>query len=301
GGMELIRVFLPQGAPEPPAGPDHSAQWVEADEAYFRTLGVQPVRGRTFTSDDSRVSEPVMTVTEGLAEALAPDGDVIGLRVRSWRDENLYRTVVGVVPRPRISDLGEGSLPIVFVPANQSPQRRATFLLRVDGDPAAVAPGIRGLMAELDPDIAIPEVLSLEDVQRRSLAPLRFLMTLFSGFGATALLLAVTGVYGLVAFSVATRTREIGIRMAIGASGGEVRKAVLLEGAGLTAVGLGLGVLAGGAFARVLGSVLENVAWLDAPTWAGVLALLAVASVLATVVPALRASRIEPVRSLGIE
>lgn len=89
--------------------------------------------------------------------------------------------------------------------------------------------------------------------------------------------------------------------MAIGASGGEVRKAVLLEGAGLTALGLGLGVLAGGAFARVLGSVLENVAWLDAPTWAGVLALLAVASVSATVVPALRASRIDPVRTLGIE
>jgi predicted permease len=301
GGMELVRAFLRLGAPEPPAGPEHAAQWVEADEDYFRTLGMRPLRGRAFTRDDGPDSEPVMIVTEGMAEALAPGGDVIGMRVRSWRDENLYRTVVGVVPRPRISDIGDNTLPVVFVPAAQAPRRQATFLLRADGEPTAMAPGIRRVMAELDPNIAVPEVASLEMVQRRGLAPLRFLVGLFSAFGAVALLLAVTGVYGLVSFSVATRTREIGIRMAVGATGGNVRAAVLREGLGLALLGLGIGALAAAAFARLVGSVLVDMAWLDVPTWGAVLALLGLAATVATLVPALRASRIDPVRTLGAE
>ncbi len=303
GGLELVRAFLPEGAPEPPDGPEQIAQWVEVDPHYLETLGLSPTRGRTFTRTDDANSEPVMMVSQRMARLLAPEGQSpVGMKVRSWRDENVYRTVVGVFPDHLVTEIGSGStLPMVLVPHAQSPRASRAFLLRVDGDPVSLVPAVRQALARLDPDLAVANVGTLADIHRRALAPLRFLGGLFSAFGAVALLLTVAGVYGLVAFSVATRTREIGIRMAVGASEGQVRGMVLGEGARVGGLGLVLGLAAGAFFARALAGNLRGVAWLDPRAWTVVVVVLGASVLVATLVPSMRASRVDPARTLNAE
>lgn len=303
GGLELVRAFLPEGAPEPPDGPEQIAQWVEVDSHYLETLGISPTRGRAFTRTDDANSEPVMMVSERMARLLAPDGEApVGMKVRSWRDENVYRTVVGVFPDHLVTQIGSGStFPMVLVPNAQSPRASRAFLLRVDGDPTSLVPAVRQVVARVDADLAVANVSTLADIHRSALAPLRFLGGLFSAFGAVALLLTVAGVYGLVAFSVATRTREIGIRMAVGASEGQVRGMVLGEGARVGGLGLVLGLAAGAFFARALVGNLQGVAWLDPRAWALVVVVLGASVVVATLVPSMRASRVDPARTLNAE
>ena len=297
----LYRVFLVDGAPEPPAGSDVGAMWVSADPSYLPALGVRPLRGRAFTEEDGAGALPVMVVSASFAGRISPDQEILGRRIRSWRDENVLRTVVGVVPDIQLDGMAGEPEPAVFVPAAQDARRSASFLVRTASDPATVVPAVRAVMTDLDPDVALAGMSSLDDAHLARLAGIRFVMTLFGLFGTLALVLAVVGVYGLVAHSVSQRTPEIGIRLAMGATGADVQGRVVGEGLLLAAVGIGVGLAVSVALARVASSFVFGLGWLDVRTFTGVAALLGGATVLASWVPARRVLRVDPVEALRRE
>lgn len=302
GGLSLVRAFGFEGEPMPPEGVTYNAAWIEVDPAWFATLDVRPRQGRAFSDEDRGETEPVAIVTESMARRMGAGDDVLGRRIRSVYDENVLRTVVGVVPDIQINGVARPDpFPAVFVPRAQSVRRSMGVMVRVAGDPEDAVPVLRDVMSEIDADVALAELQSLRRAHAADLAGIRFLTTLFGSFGVLALLLAVGGVYGLVAHSVSRRQQEIGVRMAMGANAGAVRRAVLGE----SLVTSGIGVVIGLAMAYLAGQVLSagmsGVAVPELSTYVGV-ALVLVASVLvATWIPAMRATKVDPVRALRTE
>jgi predicted permease len=292
------RVFLLEGAPEPPSGPDFGAIWIEVDPRYLEVLGAEALRGRTVTPDDGPGATPVILVNESMARGMSPDQEIIGRRIRSWRDEDLLREVVGVVPDMQLSGMAGRAQPAVFVPRAQGESAALSFLVRSSGDPTAIVPTVRETMKSLDADVALQGLRTLREAHREELAGVRIVTVLFGVFGVLALILAVSGVYGLVATSVAQRTREIGIRMAVGGSSGSVRGQVLAEGARMALYGLGAGLALAVAFGKLLSGVLVGVPWLHPPTLMGVTLILSLAVLVASWIPATRATRVDPVRAL---
>lgn len=297
----LTRVFLFEGAPEPPAGPDFSAAWVTVDPGYFKTLGAHPVEGRVFTSDDNADGPPVILVNETMARHMSPDQEIVGRRIRSWRDENLLREVVGVIPDIQLSTMAGHDEPAVFVPAAQSVNGQMSFMVRAASDPTALVPAVRAAMKQLDPDVALADLSTLEAAHREGLAGIRFVMVLFGAFGGLALVLALGGVYGLVAYSVSQRTREIGIRIAMGASGGSVQAGILAEGVRLALLGVGLGAVLSWVAVKVLGTRVVGLSVVDPRTVVEVVVLLAGTTLLASWIPARRVSGVDPVEALRRE
>ena len=271
------------------------------DPGYFPTLGVNAQRGRAFTADDADGTEPVIMVNETLARLMSPDQEILGRRIRSWRDEDLLRQVVGVVPDIQLGSMSGQVEPAVFVPRAQSQANAVAFLVRSVGDPSASIPAVRGVMRELDSNVALDGMRSLDAAHQEELAGVRMVTVMFGVFGFLALVLAVGGVYGLVATSVVQRTRELGIRMALGGSTQVVRSLVLWESAWLAIIGLGIGVLLAFAAVKVLSSILAGLVVGDASLLAGVAATLAAAVLLASWIPAVRATRINPVEALRSE
>jgi predicted permease len=297
----LYRVFLLEGAPEPPAGPDYGALWIEVDPRYFETLRIGPVRGRAFTEDDGPGSPPVIIVNESMARRMSPDEEIVGRSIRSWRDEDLLREVVGVVPDFQLNALSGWDQPAVLVPRAQGEYVALSFMVRSAGDPAGIVRGVRSVMQDLDPDVALQGMRTLAEAHHEGLAAIRTVTMIFGVFGALALALAVSGVYGLVATSVAQRTREIGIRMALGGTPMGVGGHILAESARLATIGVLGGLVLALGLARVLSGAIVGISWLDPRTIAGVTLLLAGAVLAATLVPALRATRVDPVRALKTE
>jgi putative ABC transport system permease protein len=226
----------------------------------------------------------------------------VGRRIRSVYDENLPRTVIGVIPDVQLRGVSRNERqPMVLVPRAQSVRRSMGFLVRTAGDPSALVPAVRRTMSELDPDVALDGLGALRDAHAADLAGIRFLTTLFGTFGLLALILAVGGVYGLVSHSVERRRQEIGVRMAMGASTGIVRRSVLGESALMAGVGLAIGLVLAYGAGRVLAAAMSGVAVLEVSTFVGVVAVLAAAVLTATWFPAVRATRVDPVEALRSE
>jgi hypothetical protein len=271
------------------------------DPGYFESLGIAPVRGRAFTEDDGSESTPVIVVNETMARRMAAGDEILGRRVRSWRDENLLRDVVGVVPDIQLGGMAGRPEPAVFVPRAQGEFTNLSFLVRASEEPTALVPVVREAMGEIDPNLALDGLRTLRDAHRDELAIIRIVTVLFTVFGALALVLAISGVYGLVALSVAQRTREIGIRMALGDTTGSVLRRVLGEGVRLAALGAVLGLILSLALARVLSSRIVGIPALDPLAVLVIAGLLGLAALTASTLPALRATRVDPVRALRAE
>jgi predicted permease len=302
GGFGLTRSFVLDGAPPPPEGDAYAAAWVEVDPEYFRTLAIQPVVGRGFRQDDRADAPLVAIVNQRLARQMSPDESIVGRRVRADFDEDLPRTVVGVVGDLQFRSMVRGSREaLVLVPRSQAVRRSMAFMVRTQGEPTALIPEFRQVMAGVDADVALDAMRSLRDAHSADLAGVRFLTALFTTFGVLALLLAVSGVYGLVSYSVSQRTQEIGIRMAMGASSTSVRRQVLAEAATLAAIGLATGVAIAYGFSRLLTAAFFGLAEMEIATFAAVALLLGGSVVAASWVPAMRATRVDPVEALRSE
>ena len=298
GGFYLGRVFLQDGAPEPPAGPETAAQWVVISPDYFAAAGIDVVRGRTFEARDRADGVPVAIVSREFARSMFGEQDPIGKRVRSWRDENLYREIVGVVDDVRFFGADDEIRPVFYVPYAQSSWSSMPVVLRTPGDPAALVAPAREAVHAVDPTLAIGSVRTGEQLLSTALAQRRFAATLLGGFAALALLLAVTGVYGVLAYNVAQRRREIGIRMALGAVPGGVARMVVGEALGVLLFGLALGLFAAFALSRLLGSLLFNIAPTDPLTYGGAALLLLLVALVAALIPARAAARVDPLRTI---
>jgi predicted permease len=268
-------------------------------ESYFATMGILVLQGRPFNAEDREGTMPVAIVSSSMAEMYWPGESPIGKRVRlDLASDSVWRTVVGVAADVR-SRVDVDPLPQYYVPFAQAPAPNAWYQVVVagfTGDPAAIAPQLRGVLRELDPDIPTTIRLMDEGISSSGVVrDARFLITVLGGFAVFAAVLAALGVYGVLAFAVQQRTREIGIRLALGAEQGRVVRGILGRGLTMGAAGLALGSLAVLASGRVIASLLFEVDPGDPWTLITIGALVAAAVLAASFFPALRATSVNPV------
>jgi putative ABC transport system permease protein len=279
----------------------------EVDPTYFDTVGIPLLTGRGFTNDDREDKQLVGVINESMARQYWPGKSPIGERVRWARMSGppLWITIVGVVGNVRFDGLDQQEIPTMYTPLLQKLQpwkRWVSIVIRTrSDDPLTVAPEVRKRVWQLDQLLPITDVAPLTVVVSESVADRRFSMTLLLLFAGLALVLAVIGIYGVISYLVTQRTREIGVRMAVGAQRGDVVLMIVRQGLTLTLVGVALGVVASLAAVRTLNRLLFGVSPTDPLTFVAVVAILSTVAVAASYVPALRASRIDPVVALRYE
>jgi putative ABC transport system permease protein len=300
GGFGLGRVFLAEGRPEPPAAPDVTAQWNVISPGYFGVMGIRVAQGRDFTTADGANAEPVAIVSRSFARRMFGESDPLGQRVRSWRDENLYRRIVGVVDEVRYNGLAElEELRQVYVPHSQNSWGLMNVVVRASGgDPAALETTLRKGIADLDGDLAVSNVLTLRAVAGRSVADKRYATLLLTMLAVTALVLGALGIYGVVSHAVSMRAREFGVRSALGGSSAHLYGLVLGQGLRLTMVGLVIGLAGAFAISRVIKSLLYETAPRDPAVFAVTAAVVLAVALLASLGPARRAAKSDPLAVL---
>ncbi|MEX2283912.1 MAG: ABC transporter permease [Gemmatimonadota bacterium] len=298
GGFYLGRVFVAEGRPQPPAGTDLDGQWNVVGPGFFATLRMPLTRGREFTLRDDSASTPVMIVNQEFAEKMFPGENPLGKRVRSWRDENLLREIVGVVPNVRYFAAGDEIRPLVYVPHGQNTWSSMSLIVRTRSAVESILPLVRKEIKALDPNIALADVTTMEKLRDNSIARPRFNALLLALFAGLALMLATFGIYGVLSYGVSQRTREIGVRMALGARAGDVTRLVLGEALMLVGVGVGIGLLGAFAGARALSTLLFELDARDPATFAVVAILLGAIALAASYVPARRATAVPPVTAI---
>jgi predicted permease len=296
-GGTITSSFRVEGRPTPEGG-DPPADVRGVSEGFFGALGIPLVRGRAPTAQEVMDGAPVAVVSETMAARYFPGGDALGRRVSTGGP---WLTVVGVARDIRLGRLDDEPRPQVYGLVTSRAPGAFTLLLRTESDPAALAPAARRIVHELDPAVPVEETLPVVEVVRRSLWQQRLFGGLFLSFAGVALVLAVSGVYGVMAYSVSQRTHEIGVRMALGARVPAVVGMVVGEGARLAALGLGIGLAGAFGVTRLLASQLYGVSATDPATFAAVGVLLVAVAVAASWVPARRATRVDPVAALRAE
>jgi len=293
GGDDFAAGFTIEGAPLPPPGQEPRAGYQVVTPRYFRTMGIPILAGRDFTASDTRDTQPVVMVNQTFARQQWSDADPIGKRMRIGRADGQWMTVIGVVGDIRHLGPATPPRPEFYQPHSQRSFPFMAFVVRTAGPPQHLVPAIRSAVTSLDAAQPISGVNTMDDHIARSLARPRILSTLIASFGALALLLAIVGIYGVMAYAVSQRTQEIAIRTALGASPGEVVGLVLRKAALLSAAGIGCGLALTVAATRALAGLLFEVTPTDAPTYAAVVTLLAFVALLAAAIPAIRAARID--------
>ncbi|HKV69903.1 MAG TPA: ABC transporter permease [Gemmatimonadales bacterium] len=268
---------------------------------YFSALKIPVVKGRGLTLADSAGAPPVVLLNETAARQWYPGENPVGRKLRLTNGDTTAKTIVGVLGDTHGEALDVGARPEVSYPYQQGPEPLITLVVRTQGDPHLLVPSIKHELAAIDPQSAYYAVRTMDDLLSASLAQRRFDMELLAGFAAAAMLLAGLGLYGVIAYSVTQRTQEIGIRMALGAERGTVLGLVIRDGLGLTAAGLGVGLVAAAMLSRVLQSQLFGVGSLDPVAYAGVVMVFALVALAASYIPARRAAGVDPIVALRTE
>jgi predicted permease len=267
---------------------------------FFRLLRVPLLEGRDFRDSDDRDAPPVVIVNETFAKRYFPGGTAVGRKVRCY---GTWAAVVGVAKDVKYFSVAEAPRPHFFAPYRQraGTDQQLFFLIRTTGDFAALQAALHGEVTSVDPNAGAFDAMPLEEWTDVTMLPQRVAASLLGALGAISLLLAGVGLYSVMAYAVAMRTHEIGIRMALGAEAGRVRIQVLGRGMGLTVAGLVVGIAASIPVTRLISSMLVNVGTADPATFAGVALFLALLSLLACYLPARRATRVDPIIALRCE
>jgi putative ABC transport system permease protein len=276
----------------------------EISPEYQRVMKVRLVRGRLLTEQDRSGTPRVVLINEALAGRYFRNEDPVGQRIcfdRIPDSTSVWRTIVGVVGSERQAGLAREPLPEFIAPFAQDVHSFATVVVRTRGEPSSLGPAMRRLVADMDPNLAIASMRTMDDVRGQSVALQRFLTTMLLVFSGVGLLLAVVGVYGVMAQFAQRRFREMGIRIALGAQAAQVQWLVLRQGMALVGVGVVIGTAIALATTGALRLLLFEVAPADAVTFAVVPLVLAVTALAGTWLPAMRASRSDPVRALREE
>jgi predicted permease len=304
-GEQLRTTVLPHGEAID-ASTDQTEPYNAVAVHFFDTLGIPIVAGRAFGVDDTATSPKVAVINRRLAAARFPNQNPIGKRVSVGVHAgygDVLTTgqieIVGVCADTLYSDLHEAPPPQLFVPYVQQTQvRRLTYQIRTQAEPEAIVPALRRVVHAADPALPLVNVRTQQDQIDSDLADERLLVSLTSAFGVLALMLASVGIYGVMGYSVAQRTREIGIRMALGAIPGQILAMVLREASSLSAAAIALGVVASFAATRFVKSMLFGIAPSDPATLWGAAALLMIVALAASWIPAWRAASVHPMEAL---
>jgi len=301
-GANWNSVFVVTGQPVPPRALLPSASFVPATPDLFSTLGIRQRAGRGFSASDRHDTASVAIVNEQFVRQFLPGLSPIGQRFKQGWPETPgpWREIVGVVNDVKLNGVEQDTPPEVYLPMAQEPASASALVIRTAGDPAAMLPAVREVLARLDPMLPLFDVNTMDDLVNIDLARQRLTMLILMGFATLALVLASVGLYGVVSHGVSARTREIGVRLALGASGRQVVSLFVGQGLVTSALGLATGVAAGFAMARFVEAqgLLFHVTARDPIAFSTAVATLLLVSIAACYLPARRASRVDPTVAL---
>ncbi len=299
-GDDYILTFTQIGKPPLPPGTEHSAAYYAATPGYFQALRIPLKSGRDFTERDNPAGTPVAIISEDMARRYYPNENPIGQQIQMGNGSRPSE-IVGIVGDVRDQELESTGRPAVYQPAAQVPFGAMYFGVRTARDPESLIAAVRGVVREMDSELPLDAVGTVDQLVAVSLSQRRFSMLLMAVFAGLALALAMVGVYGVIAYSVTQATREIGIRMALGAQRGDVLRIVVRYAGVLILAGMGIGLAGALGLGKLLASQLFGVKPTDAATYFMVAAVLAATAVPACLVPAWRAMRVDPLVALRNE
>jgi putative ABC transport system permease protein len=296
-------LFIAADKPVPPRPDLPITAYTPASANYFEAMGIRLLKGRGFTSADTADSAKVVVINETLARRIWPGEDPIGKRLKQgWPESQTpWREVVGVVADVKLNGLERDTPMQTYVPLAQEPTRAFSLAVRAAGNPLAAAAEVERAIHSIDKDLPVSDVRSMEQLLGVSMAQRRLTMTLLLSFAALALLLAGVGVYGVISYSVRLRTRELGIRMALGAQRRDVLKMILSQGLKLALIGVAIGTPSAFALTRWMETLLFNVRPADPLTFAAIPAVLSLVALFACWIPARRATKVDPMVALRCE
>jgi len=266
----------------------------------FQALGITLLQGRDFQDTDTADSQPVAIIDEPLARRYWPGGEALGKRIETSGDQQ-WMTIVGIVSGVNTNDLAEEKQPHLYRLMAQNPAARAVLAIRASGSPTAALPTIRDAIKQLDPDLPIYQVRSMTEIVGQSLTTQRLMNLLLTAFAVLAMLLAAVGIYGTMSVYVGSRTKEFGIRLALGAQPNALLLSVLRQGLLLTIAGVAVGIAGALALTQTIKSLLFEVSATDPLVFAGIPMLLVIVALLACYVPARRSARVDPLIALRYE
>jgi len=293
-GVDYFCGFDIAGKP----GAGYGARCRSVSNNYFRTMGVQLLKGRAFNEQDTERSDRVAVITEEFARKFFPNEEPIGQRLNPF---DAMAEIVGVVADVRHKRPEQALEPAVYVPLSQGMSNPYCLVVRAEGDPSQLAPAIRRAVWAEDKDLPLEEVATMEQITANATSDSRFISITLGVFALIALLLGATGIYGVISHSVAVRTREIGVRTALGAQRPDLVWLVLAQGLKLALIGVALGLIAAFGLTRLMKSLLFGVSATDPLTFAAIVASLMFVALLACWIPALRATKVDPMVALRCE
>jgi putative ABC transport system permease protein len=292
--------FEVEGRPKPADWVDTLVQYNASSPGYFALMGVPLLRGRDFEERDTAAALSVAIINDKLARQFFPNEDPIGHKFKDDYDGK-ERTIVGVVGSFRHQQPMRNAVPMVYAPYAQKGYGNMWVTVRTTGDPAKLAASVRAVVRELDRDVPVLKLRAMRQVVADSLSKSTLLASFLAGFAGLALALAAIGIYGLIAYSVTQRMQEMGVRVALGASSGDLLALVLRKGALLAGAGVAVGIPAALAMSRVMGSLLYGTSPRDLSVFLGVPAVLVLVALAASYFPARRAAKVDPIVALRWE
>jgi predicted permease len=295
--------FLPEGVADPGPGKWFSTENNAASRDYFETMRIPLLRGSGFTDQEKADDPNVCLIDTRFAETHFAGQDPIGKRIvfGGHGSEPRYATIIGIVGHVENYGIGQDTRVQLYYPYRQGAPGFLSFVVRTTMEPAALTSSIRAAMREVEPTLPVFNVRTMDEIFDLTVTNQRIMLTLLSVFAGLALLLAAIGLYGVLSYIVGQRTREVGIRMALGATAGAVRQLMLGQGLRLAAFGLGIGLLASVTLARLMGSMLYGVSPYDPLSLALVSAVLVAIGLFSSWLPARRATRVNPTEALRAE
>ncbi|MFY9575032.1 MAG: FtsX-like permease family protein, partial [Blastocatellia bacterium] len=302
-GSSWQRVFIASDKPVPSRADLPKSDNIPVSRDYFETMGIRLLRGRSFTAADTAESAPVVVINETLARVIWPGEDPIGKRLNQGypKDDELWREVIGVVNDFKLNGVERATSMQTYLPYAQEPSPGVSLVVRTEGSALALAASVEQAIHSIDKDLPVYSIWTMDQLLGNSLAQRRLTLVLLASFAALALLLASVGVYSVICYAVRQRTRELGIRMALGAQSRDVLRLILSQGLRLALLGVALGLGAAFALTRWMESLLFGVSATDTLTFAAIAVLLIAVALVACWIPARRATRLDPLTALRHE